>query len=155
MAEGLAQKLQQERLKYPGLLPREILVWRNWLKLHEREFDRFEYNVRVGKGVDPGESWPDEMRKMAIEISQKRIDAVVWKGPKPTIVEVEDRPGLSGIGQLIGYAALWRDTPRSSLDPDLLLVVPRINEDTLRVAQAAGIRVELVPTDFSELAPKK
>lgn len=150
-----AQTLQQERLSYPGMLPREIIVWRNWLKLHEKEFDTFEYNVRVGAGVDPGDSFPEPERTMAIQISQKRLDALLWRGGIPTIVEVEDRPGLSGIGQLIGYEALWiKDNPARTR-PNLLLVVPRINADTLHVAVRSGIRVDVVETSFEELRPKK
>jgi len=50
----VAQLLQSERFKYPGLLPREIIVLRAWLRLREKDYDRFDYNVRIGTGFDPG-----------------------------------------------------------------------------------------------------
>lgn len=150
-----AQTLQSERLKYPAMLPREILIWRNWLKKFEKSYERYEYNVRVGKGTDPGRSYPEPERTMGVKISQKRIDVVAWIGNQATIIEVEDRPGVSGPAQLIVYETLWRDDNKYRPAPILLLVVPRIQEDTLRVAVKAGIRVEIVETDFSELRPKK
>lgn len=150
-----AQYLQVERLKYPGMLPREILIWRNWLKLHETEFERFDYNVRVGQGTDPGASYPEPERSMAIQISQKRIDVVAWKGGRVTLVEVEDRPGVSGPAQLAAYETLWRADNPTEGAPVMLLVVPRIQPDTLTVAVRAGIRVEIVETSFDELRPKK
>jgi len=150
-----AQTLQVERLRYPGLLPREIIIWRNWLKLHEREYDRYDYNVRVGKGVDPGASYPEPERSMGIQLSQKRVDVVMWQGPRVTLVEVEDRPGVSGPAQLVVYETLWRADNPSLPPPTLLLVVPRVQPDTLTVAVKAGIRVEVVETSFEELRPKK
>src|SRR5574341_2246525 len=105
-----AQTLQSERLKYPGLLPREIIILREWLRLHERDFDRFGYNVRVGDGFDPGPGFSDDVRKQAIDNSKKRIDAVGWQGSSVLLIEVKDRAGLSAIGQLIGYRPLWQQT---------------------------------------------
>lgn len=152
-----AQKLQSERLKYPGLLPREIIVLRNWLKLHESEYTRFDYNVRLGSGDDPGPSWPDNIRQMAIMNTQKRADAVGWQGNQPTIIEVKDRATFAAIGQLAGYYALWHDSFSESPDPKLKLVCNRFQSDILAVVQFHGISLDVVEADFSELAwsPKK
>ncbi len=150
-----AQTLQTERLTYPAMLPREICVWRAWLKLYGKEFDRYDYNVRVGKGRDPGPSWPEGMRKMAVQISQLRIDVLAWKLSFPTIIEVEDKVGLTAFGQLVAYARLWKQDNPTAPDPRLMLVAPRIGEDSLYVAQGFGVEVRVVETDFSCLFPKK
>ena len=55
-----AQRLQVERLSYPAMQPREIIVWRNWLKENEPRFSRYEYNIRLGGGLDPGPSFTPE-----------------------------------------------------------------------------------------------
>jgi len=146
-----AQKLQSDRLSFPGLLPREILVLKAWLKLHESEYDRFDYNVRLGKGTDPGPTFPDDVRRMAILNTQKRVDAVAWKSDQPTLIEVKDRAGFSAVGQIVGYDALWRAQYPTSPAPKLLMVCNRFTEDILPVLQRNGIALAIVEVDFGIL----
>jgi hypothetical protein len=148
------QRLQAERLKYPGLLPREVLVLQNWLKTHESLYDSFAYNVRVGKGIDPGPAYDADMRRMAVMNTQKRIDAVAYKGSTVTLIEVKDRATLSAIGQLVGYGALWQPPPAFPNPPALLLVCRVIDDDTAQTARAHGITVNIVPTSFASLATR-
>ena len=147
-----AQTLQADRLTFPGMLPRECLIWRAWLRLHEREYDAFSYNERIGPGYDPGPAWPENMRVMAIANSQKRLDAVAWRGPQATLVEVKDRAGASALGQLLTYYPLWstvhQDLPRAKM----LLVSNRIQPGIDQAAAWHGVSVEVLPVDFSILA---
>lgn len=75
-----AQKLQSERFSYPGLLPREIIIMREWLKRHQAEYARFLFNLRTGTGFDPGPQFLDGVRRSAVINSMKRIDAVAING---------------------------------------------------------------------------
>jgi hypothetical protein len=152
---------------------REILIWKNWLYANSTRFDRYEYNVRLGSGVDPGLSYPDSSRRQWIANSMKRVDAIAVKGDRVTIVEVEENPGNQAFGQLLGYQKLWRDRianggpplvhvqvgvekffpadlPQDP-NPNLLLVSARAGNDALSVAQGLGIPIDVVPTDFSPL----
>lgn len=151
-ADGtLAQRMQADRLSFPGMLPAEIVIMKAWLAAHEAEYDRFEYNVRIGSGTDPGENYPPEIRSMAIQNSQKRLDAVGWQGDIPTIIEVKRRAGLSNIGQLVGYRHFWiRDNPDQPT-PNLLLITNALQSDLLHVAQQERIDIALVDADFSQL----
>jgi hypothetical protein len=149
---GPAQRIQAERLKYPGLLPREVIVLRNWLKLHEGEYQSFDYNVRAGQGTDPGPAYAQDMRTMAIQNSQKRIDAVAYRGSEVTLIEVKDRATASAIGQINMYSALWQPTVAYPNPPILLLVCNRIDADVAQAAAAHGIQVNIVPSSFAELA---
>src|SRR5260370_1001886 len=103
-----AQRFQVDRLRFPGMQLREILIWKNWLYQNSTRFDRYEYNVRLGSGVDPGPSYPDSSRRMWIANSMKRADVVAVKAGRATIIEVEENPGLTAFGQSAGYLALWR-----------------------------------------------
>lgn len=151
----------------------EILIWKTWLFQNSLRFDRYEYNVRLGDGVDPGEGYSVSERRQWILNSMKRADAIAVKQSRVTIVEVERNPGLSNLGQLQGYLVLWRQRVRRGgppmvhlalgvedffpkdlpLDPDpaLLLVCAQIGNDALAVAKGSGISVEVVPTDFTPL----
>ena len=168
-----AIRFQADRLKYPGMQLREILIWKNWLYQNSTRFDRYEYNVRLGDGVDPGPSYPDSSRRMWIANSMKRVDVVAVRGERVTIIEVEENPGLTAFGQLSGYLTLWRkriadggppavhlqvgverffpaDLPLDP-NPGSLLVCARIGNDALAVANSSNVSVEVVPTDFSIL----
>lgn len=148
----VAQILQVARLKYPGMLPREVLIFRTWLQSHEAEYDSFDYNTRIGTGVDPGTGWDDYLRRMAVMNSQKRLDAVAWKGTQVTLIEVKDRAGASALGQLLTYMPLW-STAHPDLPPaKMLLISNRLQPDIGLVARFWGVAVDVVPTDFSILA---
>lgn len=146
-----AQRLQAERLSYPGMLLREIIIWRNWLRANEPRFERYDYNLRVGKGVDPGAGFPEEIRRDGILNSQRRIDAIGFRAGRATLIEVEENPGLSAVGQLLGYKVLWQQDNPAELPPELLMVAARASDDAKLVIFSAGIALDLVLTDFSEL----
>ena len=146
-----AQKLQSERLTFPGMLPREILVFQSWLRQHEMQYDRFDYNVRLGAGFDPGPTWDEAIRRMAIANTQKRVDAVGYQGNTVTLIEVKDRAGFSAIGQLVGYEALWLHEHPGAQQPRLILVCNRFAPDILPVLQKQGITLNVVEADFSRL----
>jgi hypothetical protein len=147
-----AQTLQADRLRFPGMLPREVLIWKCWLRKHEAEYDSFSYNERIGPGYDPGPAWDQNMRTMAIANSQKRLDAVAWQGTLATLIEVKDRAGASALGQLLTYYPLWSaqhtDLPRAKM----LLVTNRIQPAIDIAAAYNGVALEIVACDFSQLA---
>jgi len=146
-----AQLLQADRRRFPGLLPRETLVLRAWLKLHEAEYERLQYNVRVGEGQDPGPQYPSDIRAMAVLNTQKRIDAVAYQPGAATIIEVKDRAGPSVIGQLLVYASLFPLAHPEFPRPGLLIVCNRAVPDILPAVRAAGIEIEQVDVDYSLL----
>ena len=172
-----AIRMQADRLKFPGMQVREILIWKNWLYLNSTRFDAYSYNVRIGDGVDPGPSYPDSSRRMWIANSMKRVDVVATKLGHVTLIEVEENPGMTAFGQLVGYQTLWRNRVAAGgppavhislgvenffpadLPPDpspsLLLVCARAGNDALAVARSMGVEVDVVPTDFSVLAGAK
>lgn len=153
MGAPLEQR-ESDRLKFPAMLPREREIWRGWLREHEQGFDRFDYNVRLGEGQDPGPSFPDFIRRDSILITQKRIDAVGFQGSQVTIFEVKERAGLSAIGQLVGYAALWRAAHPLEPEPRLVLVTNVLDPDMVPGLRSAGIALALVPVEFPPgLAP--
>jgi len=155
------------------MLPREVLIWKNWLRSNESRFSDYEYNFRVGEGADPGEGYSPDMRANGMLNSMKRVDAVAWTGNSVTLIEVEDRPGLSNFGQIVAYGDLFVDyarrrgptnlqhmlgvdqyiNPKVPFDaaPRLMLVCNVIGADAFRVLEKSHVKVEVVPTDFSSL----
>jgi hypothetical protein len=146
-----AQRLQADRLKFPGLLPEETLVLRAWLVLHESEYDRFDYNMRIGQGIDPGPAYTPEVRKQNIDNTQLRIDAVAFKGQQATIIEVKRRATASNVGQLLTYDSVWRKQFTGQPSPILRLVVNTFSHHILARVTEAGIHLDVVQVDFSGL----
>ena len=144
MASASVPPFEADRLTYPAMLPAEIAVYKAWLRLHQAEYDRFEYNVRVGPGFDPGGGVPDNIRTMSIANTKKRIDALAWSGSAPTIIEVKDRAGLSAIGQLLGYRVHWQLENPHAIPPKMLLVANRLAPGVQEVLQAHNVPYELV-----------
>jgi len=149
-----AQTLQSERLRFPGMLPREIIIFRNWLRMYETQYDRIEYNVRIGSGLDPGPTWPDYVRQSAIANTQLRIDAVAYKGDAVTLIEVKDKAGASALGQLLTYEAVWLEDHPGSAPPALTLITNRLQNNLLPLLRKSNIHLDLVQADFSELRSK-
>src|SRR5512138_974790 len=116
---------------YPHLLPEDIVLWERFLSLHGPEFSHFEYDVRVGQGRPIGDSYPDNIRQMAIDLSQRRIDAVGYTSTELYIIEVTVSAGLKAVGQLITYPILYTETFRPSRPLHPLLVTEALQPDVL------------------------
>lgn len=91
---------------YDGLNSIAIDLWKQWLRLYQDKFETFEYNVRVGQGLDPGPNATDEMRAMWKAVTTKRIDVVANRQDQTWVIEIEPRPGARTLGQLVLYTDL-------------------------------------------------
>lgn len=129
--------------QYPGMPPAESAVFRDFLQRRGREFDRFDFNVRLGTGATPAEGLAGVYEELATKLTQKRADVVAWRAGAPTIIEVKIRIGLGAQGQLLGYRSLWiRDRPNEP-EPALLAIARRTDDDTLDALSDQGITVIL------------
>lgn len=149
---NLSQTLQSERVRFPGLLPEEILVLRAWLTLNQQNYDRFDYNMRIGQGTDPGPTFSDAVRKQAIANTQLRIDAVAWQGNTPTIIEVKRRATASNVGQILTYQSVWEQEFPAGPAPILRLVCNTFSQHILPRVKASNINLDVVAVDFSGLS---
>jgi len=128
---------------YPGMTEPESAVFRDFLEARGREYDRFDFNVRLGAGAEPAEGLTGVYEALAVKLTQKRADVVSWLAGRPTIIEVKIRIGLGAQGQLLGYRSLWvRDRPGEP-EPALLAIARRTDADTLAALGDQGIDVIL------------
>jgi len=148
-----AQRLENDRATYPAMQVDEILVWKNWLVQHQAEYDRFEYNFRLGQNLDPGDKYPNSIRRAAIMLRSARVDAVGYSGATATIFELKRRLSPPNLGQILAYKALWDAQGIQPANPALALVGADAAPHVLPGAAAAGITVYIVPTNFSFLSP--
>lgn len=175
LGESPARRLEAARAKYPALGVAEVLVWREYLKLHESEFsplpqfwldyrqttaqappapgDVFDYNLRIGAGQDPGAGFDDATRQQWIEKTRLRIDAVAFQGDHPFVFEVDRNVGSPQVGLLLGYLAAWRATKFPGTDPTGVLVTANMNANAMHLVRETGVQLVTVSVDFRVLSP--
>lgn len=142
---------EQFRRHFPGLVPIESVLWRVWLEDHEQDYDRFEYNVHVGQGINIAprslEDTPElqeKIRKQFQQATQKKIDVVGFQGPAMTIFEVEERPGTRALGQLLTYRELLHTQRPPTAPTTLGLVARRLGTDMRAVFERSEVTIWLV-----------
>lgn len=114
---------------YPHLLQPDIELWERFLDANPDKFSHYDYDVRVGLGRDPGAASPENIRRMSIDLSQRRIDAIGYTDSHLTIIEITLSAGLRAIGQLLAYPLLYREAYKPTLPIKLLLVASQIQTD--------------------------
>jgi len=90
------------------------------------------------------DSWEDNVKRMATAITQKRIDAVGWKGDQLTIIEVKKSVAIGTLGQVLGYQVLFVQEFPHFNKPKLLVVCESIGIDDMDVLREFKIPVEVV-----------
>ena len=127
--------------RFPHLLPNEEKIWLRFLQIYGDQFENYRYDVRVGRGVDPGPRYEWKWRKLAIMLTQKRIDVVAERDGEVWIFEVKPDAGLSAIGQVLSYRVLYREQFKEKRPIKLAIVTTRVDDDIREVAKEYGIVV--------------
>ncbi len=126
---------------FPHLLPIETEVWREFLAKWGETWDRFEYDVHVGQGVQVGKKGENKYADNFASLTQKRIDAIGWNGKTPTLFEVREVGDLELIGKIEGYGILWERQFPMENSPELAIICRRMGPDDATVAAHKKISV--------------
>jgi hypothetical protein len=132
---------------YPHLLDPDIDLWIRFLDLHESEYIRFDYDVRVGKGRPAEPHHSPEIQKMAIELSQRRIDAIGYQENSLTIIEITCSAGLKCIGQMETYPILYKQTYNPKLEVKTLLLAETLQADIEPILIYRGYDYMVLPKE--------
>jgi len=130
--------------RFPHLLPESILIWERWLSRHADEFDRFDYDVRVGDGRDPGPDFDDNIRQDGLDLSKRRIDAVGFTPNSITVIEITPLADLKCLGQILAYPILYKQTFQTTLPIKTLIVAGHIGTDMMPAIREHHIPYNLV-----------
>jgi len=131
--------------EFPHLLKEDIALWKRFLIHPDNTFLNFEYDIRVGDGRDPGPNFDSTIRQMAINLSQRRIDAIGHNATGITIIEISNNPGLTQIGQLTAYPTLYKLTYHYTKPIKTLLVAASLQSDLLPVLEQGQLSYILLP----------
>lgn len=115
--------------KYPHLLPPDIPVWELFLDLYAHRFDAIDYDVRVGEGRPNPNLETANLRRMATDLSQRRIDAIAHKGSVRILIEITHHLGLKALGQIHAYPVLYRQKYPGTYTLQSLIVAGELGTD--------------------------
>jgi len=119
--------------KYPHLLPDDVIVWEQFLKDHNDLYHSYDYDVRVGDGRPMPDLPTSNLRRMATDLSQRRIDVVAHGSTSRTIIEITHTAGLKAIGQMSAYPTLYREKYPGNYKLHNLLVAGHLESDIIPV----------------------
>jgi len=123
----------------------ETAVLKAYLIQHVDDYDRVEFEVRLGPGLQLPAGSPAYLQRCATASWQLRADMICWRGNVPTIVEAKERLDGCAIGQLLTYTKLLkRDNPKL-LQTYKVAVGLSIMDGVKDVFEDNGISVELFP----------
>lgn len=131
--------------KYKGMVVTEAHLMREWVKLHAADYDRIEFEVRLGPGGDAPADMPEALRAEYKHLTQRRADAIVWKGDNAVIIEVKARLKPQDLGQLLSYRWLFMNDNPHLPPPAMLALGRRGNEEVVNTLRVHGIDVEIIP----------
>jgi len=123
----------------------ETAVAHAYLIAHQNDFDRVEFNVGLGPGIDLGPGYEPWVQTAATASSKPRADMIGYRGNTATLVEFKGRVGPSAMGQLITYwHILTQDNP-ALLQVYKVVAGNTIQEGLPSIFERYGIAVELYP----------
>lgn len=131
--------------RYKGMVETEAYIMRQWIIRHAAEFDRIEFEVRLGPGGDAPAEWSDQQRAEYKHLTQRRADAIAWLGDNAVIIEVKTRLKPQDVGQLLTYRWLFLNDFPHLPQPRMLAIGRRGGTDVTTSLNVHGIDVELFP----------
>lgn len=124
---------------FPHLLPDDVVVWKLFLDSHYDLFDVIDYDVRVGEGRPMPDLPTANLQRMAVDLSQRRIDAVGHLKNSRIIIEITHTLGLKAIGQIQSYPTLYKTKYPGNYSLRSLLVAGSIESDMIPVLRSLKI----------------
>lgn len=132
-----------ELARYPGRFEGEHAVIGDWLKDRGHLYDRIEFNVPLGTGIDPPAALVEPWRAKAIAGSMMRADIICWLGGGVVIIEAKDRARTDALGQLFMYRSLWLEGSPAVPVHALEVICRRVNDDALVGFVTNGVTVRV------------
>lgn len=130
---------------YSHLLAHDALLLHEYLESLSTPYSLIEFDVHVGQGRDPGDTYPDNIRNMAIHLSQRRIDCVGHNANGIDVIEVTQVADLKALGQLQAYPTLYHFQFNPSDIIRAVLVAREFGTDIEPIYTLANIETFLFP----------
>jgi hypothetical protein len=132
---------------YKHLLDPDIALLLDFQADHFTEYINWEYDVRVGPGRDPGSDTPAEIRKMALDLSRRRIDCIAEARDHVQLIEICQIAQYRPIAQLPIYAYHYIHDFNPAKPVQTAILCREMPDDIRLFCDKVGYRVYLYPPD--------
>ena len=130
--------------RYEHMLPDERSIWHRFIVPRESNFIRIIYDLHLGEGTIPPPGASEQVKAVVAATSRKRVDAIGETPADITIFEVKQRAGMSALGQLLNYRALYLKEYNPRKPVRLAVVCERLEPDILPTFRSYGIDLFIV-----------
>lgn len=134
----------EQRSFYPHMAVADTAIWSRYIASHPDAFTEAAYDVAVGAGAEFDTVVSPTTGGDAKRLYQRKIDVVLRDGGGVILVEVKPRATTAAIGQLTGYATLWkRDYPDFPVT-QMVIVTDSLAPEMEFLAHDAGVEMIVV-----------
>lgn len=127
--------------KYPHMKAGEVAIWERFIEEVGLPAGDITYDLHLGDGAPVDPSWPDWMGPMVKHLSQHRCDVVVETPWSSVIIEIKQVAGMSALGQLLGYEALYAVEMGGGREVTLMCVCETAEADVETAFEFYGIEL--------------
>jgi hypothetical protein len=131
--------------RLPGMTDWESELCKTWLELAGQGWDAYDFNVRLGEGVDPGPGFPESIRQGSIANTQPRADCIAYRGAAAAIVEVKVTAYLGVLGQILAYEHLLKAGRPDLLRVDRIVVAHAYQSNVAEILAANNVKIFAFP----------
>lgn len=132
--------------RLPGNTPWESALLQEWIRQEGgAPYVGFDFNVRLGTGLDPGPAFPDSIRQGSILNTQKRIDCLAFAPEGAFMVEGKIVLDLPAMGQFLGYHHILTRDGSDLRILGYIAVAHAATPDTVGFLRSQGVQVFLYP----------
>lgn len=112
--------------KYPGMRPKDVAIWDQFLITHPDTFTHVWYDVHLGDPIANEKEREDALRSGMYDVARWCVDVVAADKNNFWAIEIKPNAGAGALGQALAYAALL-NAERKSNPP----IRPAVLTDTI------------------------
>jgi hypothetical protein len=141
MFTNLAELLPYKLLhKYPGMRPRDEVIWDKFIQKFPDQFIHCFYNVPVGNPAKNSEEREAMLYNGAYGVTQWRVDVVAVNGDKNWVIEIKPDADTHAIGEVLAYKELLIAEGR--LEPGAIAMI--VTNEASEILQQACFALDIV-----------
>lgn len=134
----------EKRYWYPHMGPADREIWERFITAKPDAFDTCAYDVVVGRGPAEEEIVANGGHPNEVKLYQRKIDVLAATPGILTIIECKPRASTSAIGQIEGYATLFRRDYGYKGTLNLLIITDRLMPEMEFLANNKGVNLIVV-----------
>lgn len=134
----------EKRNSYPHMKPYDVALWERFIEKFPDAYTGCQYDYAVGSPPPFNPIVNDETMGSVDELYRRKIDVVGQTSTGIDIIELKPKAGMSSIGQVLGYAHLYKrdEQPQRKVRP--VVITDAVQEDVIEAGRRLGVKFIIV-----------